>query len=110
MANKPKVNHTANIKWLESHGDSYAGKWVALLDGVLIASDDTLTALIAWLKQAGISDNRILYTVVFTSSENLSTEPAIKSMGGTREWATNVSLSWADMELARRNGHLSYTV
>lgn len=50
-----------NNDWINSHAESYAGKWVALSNGVLIASDDTLKALTDWLALAGIPRKAVLF-------------------------------------------------
>lgn len=35
----------ANMRWLNEHGKEFAGKWVALCDGALRASDTTRARL-----------------------------------------------------------------
>ena len=40
-----QMDRSADLRWLEDHGDSYPGQWVAVLDGSLVAHADTLREL-----------------------------------------------------------------
>ena len=106
MSKRMNIPPNKDIEWIKAHGDSYAGKWVALLNGVLIASDDTLPALSAWLKLAGIPRQSLMITNMVR--KEVGSSPDIWMSG----WPSvgHVSVTWSAMEQARRNGHLSYTV
>lgn len=105
MSKRTNIPPNKDIEWIKAHGNSYAGKWVALLNGVLIASDDTLPALSAWLKMAGIPRQSLMITNMVR--KEVVSSPDIWASG----WQTGyVSISLSAMEQARRNGHLSCTV
>ena len=44
------VDRTPEFNWLKAHGPAYAEKWVALVGDDLIACEDSLSDLLAWLK------------------------------------------------------------
>ena len=52
-------SHRANMEWLTQHQEEHRGKWVALLDGKLVATDSDLGELMATLSPLG-SDRRPL--------------------------------------------------
>ena len=55
----PDSSHRNNMEWLTQHQEQHRGKWVALLDGQLVAANTDLEALMAALSPNG-SDRRPL--------------------------------------------------
>lgn len=55
----PDSSHRSNMEWLTQHQDEHRGKWVALLDGQLIAANTDLGVLMAALRPLA-SDRRPL--------------------------------------------------
>jgi len=45
------VDRSADLRWLEAHGDSYPDQWVAVLEGSLVAHASTLRELEAILDE-----------------------------------------------------------
>lgn len=46
------VDRSADLRWLETHGDAYPDQWVAVLEGSLVAHASTLRELEAILDEA----------------------------------------------------------
>lgn len=62
--NRPDIR--ADFDWLRSHRDEYAGRWVALRDGQLLAAAESVDSLIA---QVGdVRNTGILITQVYESA------------------------------------------
>jgi hypothetical protein len=60
-ASQPNPNFSPNLNWLEEHRAQYAGQWVALHDGKLIAHSTDGEALVEPVRQAGISTPLIVF-------------------------------------------------
>lgn len=55
----PDSSHRSDMEWLSRHQEEHRGKWVALLDGRLVAGDADLKVLMAAISALG-SDRRPL--------------------------------------------------
>jgi hypothetical protein len=53
--------HNPNLSWLEEHRAEYAGQWVALHDGQLIAHSNDGESLVEPVRQAGIHSPLIVF-------------------------------------------------
>ena len=49
----PDSSHRNDMEWLTRHQEEHRGKWVALLDGQLVAANTDLEALMAALSPIG---------------------------------------------------------
>ena len=58
---QPNPNFSPNLNWLEEHRAEYAGQWVALHDGKLIAHSTDGEALVAPVRQAGVRSPLIVF-------------------------------------------------
>jgi Family of unknown function (DUF5678) len=62
-AEKPSNSFEHEQAWIENHRDEYAGKWVALSGGTLIAAGDNARAVYQTARQAGY-DSPLLVRIV----------------------------------------------
>jgi hypothetical protein len=56
-----RAQYSGDIDWLRRNAGSYIGKWVALVDGTLLAAEDSLTALRRRLREQAPDANPVLH-------------------------------------------------
>ena len=54
------VDRSAEFRWLDTHSAEYQGKWVALVGENLVASSDTLEALLARLRELQLKEKPLI--------------------------------------------------
>jgi hypothetical protein len=56
-------DRSPDYQWLRDHSHEYKGKWVALLDGVLLAQDDTLATLLLDVRRQGAEERVLIHKI-----------------------------------------------
>jgi len=52
-----------DYEWLRDHSHEYRGKWVAVLDGVLLAQNDALATLLLDVRRQGVEDRVLIHKI-----------------------------------------------
>ncbi len=57
------ADRTKEFDWLRQHADDFLGKWIAVLDGTLIASAETLRELLSAVEKRALSRPPLIHHV-----------------------------------------------
>jgi hypothetical protein len=56
-------DRSPDYKWLRDHSHEYRGKWVAVLEGALLAQNDTLATLLPEVRRQGVEERVLIHKI-----------------------------------------------